>query len=267
MLVGSLGPATAREEAFAPLRESLRAHPLHAMLMEDPSSARAFSKPRGYAGDAELIDFYYDRTVPRGTSELGASLFGITTAFPTGRALDFRRGYAAERLEDAWAEGKRVCALACGHWREADGLIGRDVGNLVGVDQDPLSLEKVWARHGGKLELIEANVLHYLRNAARDGERFDFIYTLGLTDYFDERAMDILHRLMRKCLAPGGEIMVANFLPDHLSIGWMDAVMDWHLIYRNEATMLRHAAAIGLATTFRDPTETVVFCEMRDGDR
>jgi extracellular factor (EF) 3-hydroxypalmitic acid methyl ester biosynthesis protein len=126
-----------------------------------------------------------------------------------------------------------------------------------------LSLAVVRANHGDTISTHEANVIHFLRGAAKRGETFDLIYTLGLTDYFDDRAMSLLHRLMKACLAPGGEIMVANFVPDHLAVGWMDAVMDWHLIYRTEADMERFATEIGMqARTFRDVTGSIVFCEM-----
>ena len=34
-------------------------HPLRQLLHEDPFTYRAFAKPRGYAGDAPLLDFIY----------------------------------------------------------------------------------------------------------------------------------------------------------------------------------------------------------------
>jgi extracellular factor (EF) 3-hydroxypalmitic acid methyl ester biosynthesis protein len=144
-------------------------------------------------------------------------------------------------------------------------LVGKDLRNIVAVDQDPLSLGVVASQHDGRVSLVEANAITYLRQAARDGERFDLIYTLGLTDYFDERAMRLLHKLMRQCLAPGGRIMVANFLPGHLSTAWMDAVMDWHLVYRTEAQMGFYADGIGMRPhLFRDASNSIVFCEMSD---
>src|SRR5688500_15058747 len=36
-----------------------RTHPIHSLVQEDPLTARAFQKPRGYAGDAETIDLLY----------------------------------------------------------------------------------------------------------------------------------------------------------------------------------------------------------------
>ncbi len=267
MLVGKLFADHSDPANWSVSRRALQEHPLHRLLMEDPYTARAALKPRGYAGDAELIDFAYDRKPPKDASPRAVEMFNQSIAFPVTEAVRQRRHYAEGRLSDAWAAGKRICALACGHLREADALIGHDVSNIVAVDQDALSLAVVRANHGRTIHTEQANVIHYLRNAAKRGETFDLIYTLGLTDYFDARAMSLLHRLMRQCLAPGGEIMLANFMPGHLAIGWMDAVMDWHLVYRDEADMERHAAEIGMsARTFRDPTDSIVFCEMTGAD-
>jgi extracellular factor (EF) 3-hydroxypalmitic acid methyl ester biosynthesis protein len=260
-LAGSLVTADAGSSARAALRE----HPLHTVLMEDPYTARAFSKPRGYAGDAQLIDMIYDMAPPVDTGERGRRIFSVTTAFPVAQSVRERRSLAAVTLEREWRAGKRICALACGHLREADGLIGQDLSNITAVDQDPLSLSQLEQRLGGGIVPVEANVLHYLRRAARAGQRFDFIYTLGLTDYFDDRAMRLLHKLMRDCLAPGGTMLVANFVPDHIAVGWMDAVMDWHLVYRTESELRGFAAEVGMvANIWRDPTRSIAFCEMRE---
>ena len=263
MLIGKLYSAHGDQRNWPETRSALLRHPLHSVLLEDPYIAHCVKRPRGYPGDAALIDLIYDQRPPRTISDRAQKLFDISTSFQTSEAVRQRRHYAAERLAGAWREKKRICALACGHLREADELIGLDVSTIVAVDQDPLSLDVVRANHGATMRIEEANVLHFLRKAARRGEQFDLIYTLGLTDYFDTRAMSLLHRLMKDCLAPGGEIMLANFLPGHLAIGWMDAVMDWHLVYRDEADLHRHAANIGMtAKTFRDPTGTIAFCEM-----
>jgi len=36
--------------------EEARRHPLHKLLLESPFTRRAYDKPRGYAGDAVLMD-------------------------------------------------------------------------------------------------------------------------------------------------------------------------------------------------------------------
>ena len=263
MLVGTLY-SSARSEHWPDIRQSLRQHPLQSLLMQDPYIERAFSKPRGYAGDAELIDYIYNLAVPQGTTARGQEIFSITTSFQAAQGVRLRRAYAEEFVHNAHKDGKRICALACGHLREADHLIGQDVSSITAVDQDGLSLAEVRRNHGETINMAEANVISFLRDAAAHGVQFDLIYTLGLTDYLDDRAMRLLHKLMKACLTPSGTITLANFVPHHLATGWMDAVMDWQLIYRNEEDLAGFAREIGMTPhTWCDASGSIAWCEMR----
>ncbi len=264
LMAGKLYADQNDQDNWYATRAELHNHPLHKVLLENPYVSRAFNKPRGYAGDAELIDLIYDQDTPTVLATRAKAMFDVSLSFQGCQGVRNRLEYAAEMLSAAQTSGQRICALACGHLREADHLANQDLTNIVAVDQDPLSLARVRKSHGDNINLVEANVIRYLRSAAQDGQQFDLIYTLGLTDYFDTRTMSFFHELMKACLAPGGSIMLANFAPNHLAMGWMDAVMDWHLIYRDEAELEAHAAEIGLTPrTWRDASGSIVFCEMR----
>ena len=39
-------------------------------------------------------------------------------------------------------------------------------------------------------------------------------------------------------LQPGGKLVIANFLPTMYDIGYMEACMDWFLIYRDRFEMM-----------------------------
>ncbi len=266
MLSGQLDQARADAASWPAVCAALRHHPLHSTLLQDPFCKRSNDKPRGYAGDAVLIDFIYEQRHGQQTTALGEDLFAVTTRAQPAQGVRQRRAYAEVILADAWQKGQRVCVLAGGHLREADPLIGRDLTNIIVVDQDPASLEVVRRNHGTRIGLTEANVFRYLRQAAGEHQQFDLIYTLGLTDYLDVRQMELLHRLMKSCLAPGGKIVLANFLPGHLGIGWMDAVMDWQLICREETELEAYAAKIGMIPRcWRDASGSIVWCEMQEG--
>lgn len=264
MLVGKLYNAYFDEESWSDERVALRSHPLYALLQDNPYVERANVKPRGYAGDAVLIDYLYDRSPNEEISGLAKEMFDCSVAFQAAEGVRLRRAHAQKVVSEAYAAGKRVAVLACGHFREADALIGQDMSRFTLIDQDPLSLERVRQSHP-TAQNICANVMHYLRNCASSGERFDVIYTLGLTDYLDARAMHLLHRLMKNCLVPGGTILLANFLPNHLAVGWMDAVMDWHLICRDAEELEAYALAVGMKPqSWIDPTGSIAWCRMDD---
>lgn len=263
MLVGKLYGAYAHRESWAQTRNAYMRHPLRSIMMEDPYIARCVTKPRGYAGDAELIDLIYGRSPPPTASERGLRIFWHGIDFQASEGVRRRRDHAEQFLGQAFRAGKRILCLACGHFREGDPLIGQDIGNVVLVDQDPLSLEVVRQRFGASANCHEANVFQYLRGAKARGEQFDLVYTLGLTDYLDDRAMALLHRMCKAVLAPGGEFILANFVPSHLAVGWMDAVMEWQLIYREREELAAFAAAEGLVSkTWLDPTGSIAWSKM-----
>ena len=124
LVVGKLHVAANDPEIWQDVRECYRTHPLRDRLMQDPYVARCVEKPRGYAGDAILIDMAYDRVAPPGTTALGQRAFAYSTGFPASRAVTLRKDALAERLAKAVAAGQRVLCLAGGHFREADALIG-----------------------------------------------------------------------------------------------------------------------------------------------
>ena len=242
---------------------ALRSHRLHRALLADPYLAHSFTRPRGYAGDAGLIDLIYDRVPPPGTTAPGARLFAVTTASMATEAVRQRAQHARTLVSAAHARDARVCVLACGHFREGDALAGRDLRRFTLVDQDEESLARAGALHGSA-RLEAANVFAFLRRAALAGERYDLVYTLGLTDYLDDRAMALLHRMIARVLAPDGRAVLANFRPGLLCTGWMEAVMDWQLIYRDETDLARFAPAAGLmATTWTDPIGQIAWSELQ----
>ena len=241
----------------------LRSHPLHSVLLEDPYTAQAFHKPRGYAGDALVMDMIYDQVPPEGVTVRGRELFAATTAYPVAQAVRSRRKLAAEVLEEACSKDLRICSLACGHMRELDNLAGRDCANITAIDQDGLSVEFVRRRHP-TVDVRQMNVFEFLRSAISRGEKYDLIYSLGFTDYCDQREMNLLYKLMARCLAEHGTVFIANFAPNHLAQGWLEACLDWRLIYRDEIVMRRHAEEHGLVSElWRDDTRSVVYSRMK----
>lgn len=264
MLAGKLYSAQADPVTWPETRAALHRHPLHALLLQDPFTARCVAKPRGYPGDAGLIDLIYDEAATDYPSELGQHIFNITVKFQAPEGVRQRRRHAESVLVPAWQTGKRICVLACGHFREADMLIGQDLGAVTVVDQDAQSLAVVREKHGDSIKMVQANVFRYLFRAANRSEKFDLIYTLGLTDYLNADEMMVLLNKMKACLAPDGTALLANFVPNHLGIGWMDAVMDWKLIYRDEEELARLAKASGLSPRcWRDMTGSIAWCEMQ----
>jgi extracellular factor (EF) 3-hydroxypalmitic acid methyl ester biosynthesis protein len=119
---------------------------------------------------------------------------------------------------------------------------------FIALDQDPVSLEEVQKTWNGRVELVCSSVIDILRKDPIDGKDFDFIYSAGLYDYLNDNLSERLTASLFGKLKAGGTLLIANFLPDPPHLAFMEAFMDWWLIYRNEDQMLRMTARI-------DPTE------------
>ncbi len=254
-----------------------QSHPVKSLIHQDPLTRRAFEKPRGYAGDAELIDFIYgSRELPQ-TSSIGAAIYGHMFEAPAAQAVRARRDIMAERL-DAIAdeiENPRVLAIACGHLREAQksrAVAEGRIGEFVGLDQDRISLELLEKEQAASgVKPVWGSVKSILKGETVF-EDFDFVYSTGLYDYLPQPVATKLTTKLFGMLKPGGQLMVANFLPGVPDVGYMETFMGWPLIYRSDEELADVASGIDQVQiadcqTFRDPLQNIVFLEMKKGDR
>jgi hypothetical protein len=224
-------------------------HPVRQLLHEDPFTHRAFSKPRGYAGDAPLLDFIYGEEEgwpAPAASEMGKSIFASTTCSSACEAVRARRGYIADLVDRIVDEvpHPHMLSIAAGHLREAhlcSAVKRRKFGRYVALDSDQDSLSEVQRSYGRfGVETVVASVRRLLTHRVDLGQ-FDFVYSTGLFDYLPLAAARRLTGEMFQMLRPRGQLLVANFLPGILDVGYMESFMDWKLIYRDRGDMIQLA--------------------------
>jgi extracellular factor (EF) 3-hydroxypalmitic acid methyl ester biosynthesis protein len=264
------------DQEWAEFASFCMAHPIRDLLAEDPFTHRAFNKPRGYAGDAVLMDLIYSREerwpVPEGTSDMGRLIFDYTTAAPSSEGVRARRGFIADTLDHlAEATTKpHVLSIASGHLREAilsSAVKRRKLGRFVALDQDTRSLEEVdrcYSCYG--VEVIPATIRHLLTQKIQPGH-FDLIYSMGLFDYVQQSVAQRLMWAMFQMLRPGGQILVANFLPGIRDVGYMESYMDWKLIFRTRQEMVDLSVLIAQADIrdiriFTEENQNIIFLQV-----
>lgn len=222
-------------------------HPINAFLQQDPFTAWSCDKPRGYSGDAGLIDIIYhhpcqDELVASATP-LGRAIYEVSANATAAVAARERRDILARHVDRIAAErgaDAEVLAVAAGHLREAELSTALKEGRLkrwVALDQDPISIGSVTRDYAGTaVEAVNGSVKGLLGSSYNLGT-FDLVYAAGLYDYLP-RAVAV--RLTRKCLRllkPGGMFLFANYhvsLPDE---AYMEAFMNWELILRSQEEM------------------------------
>jgi SAM-dependent methyltransferase len=266
--------ALPRGEWLAFTTDVARKHPIFALIQEDPSSRRSYEKPRGYPGDAVILDLLYGDVVDPGPmSDVGRLVNRWTLACAAPTSVQLRRTLLTRLLDETADErpGCRVLSVACGHLREGQksaALRAGRIAELVALDQDPESLaviEREQAQAG--VRPVRGTVKELLLGKV-DAKGFDLVYAAGLYDYLDPRAATALTANLLSRLSSGGRLVVANFAHELPDIAYMEAMIDWHLIYRDEKEMQAIAdAAIAKVPathrTYRDEPGNVVYLELR----
>jgi extracellular factor (EF) 3-hydroxypalmitic acid methyl ester biosynthesis protein len=224
-----------------------RGHAVHKTAGASTFVRYAREKPRGYPGDAVLMDMIYGidghGLITTETSE-ARQISCHWLSHPTAEAVRRRRRRFASYIDGAARHGRPpdVFSVACGHARECDlseALKNGEVGSFVGMDHDQNSLEimqsSIPVASTSKSRPLHASVLTLLSHENDDLGPFDLIYSAGLYDYLDQPTARRLCEALFALLRPGGRLVIANFLRKAKGAAVMECIMDWWLVYRSEA--------------------------------
>jgi extracellular factor (EF) 3-hydroxypalmitic acid methyl ester biosynthesis protein len=257
-------------------RDTVQVHPLKDVIHQAPFTKRAYDKPRGYPGDAVVLDWIYGyETLPIDADPFVTELHRWEFHTPSCVSVRNRKTVLAAAVDDMASRRDRpirVMATACGHLREAEestAVKSGRVAEYLALDQDRESLT-IATQASPVVRPIHGSVRGILANKIRYAD-LDLVYAAGLYDYLgDAIAIQLTSRLFQM-LAPGGRLLIANFNPDLRDIGYLEAYMDWQLIYRTdeEVAGCAHAVLVSeiqAAKVFREPAGNISFLELQRGD-
>jgi len=248
-------------------------HPIRELIHQSPFSRRAFEKPRGYAGDAETLDFAYGYArLPEGTTPLGAELYLCEREASSVKSARDRIDVLACAVDRIARQTSypRVLSIACGHLREAQvsrAVAEGKVADYVALDHDPVSLALINRELQGKpITTVQVSVRSLLKREMTFKD-FDLVYSAGLYDYLTRPVATALTALMFSMLKPKGRLLIANYAKGSEGTAYMEAFMGWHLIYRDEDDLRQLTTSIDEReirdiSTFRDLHKNVVFLEV-----
>jgi len=250
----------------------VRAHELFDIAHQDPYSHRAYTKPRGYAGDAVMMDYVYSGLAADGTTDLGKAVFAGTTRGSMGLSVLFRRQLLTAHINEVASScsGFKILSVASGHCREIEGSLLASpalakAGLLVAFDQDEESCASVMHDYAQyPIEVVCGSVRTLLSSEQASLGKYDLIYSAGLFDYLADPVAEKLVTTMAAMLKPGGKLLIGNFAPSSRGRGYMELFLDWKLIYRSEAELCKLFGANAASTTsFLDPHRNVAYAEWR----
>ncbi len=263
---------------WAELIPLVQNHSVSDYFLEDPFTRWSFEKPRGYSGDAQLLDFIYGHDSVadkvKNATPLGAALYDYTKDASSSVAVRERRDLLTRFVDEAAARHgseTEILTIASGHLREADASVALKEGKIrrwVALDQDPLSVGSV-ARdfNGSCIEAIDGSVRDIVLRSHELG-KFDLVYAAGLYDYLNDKVAIKLTRRCIEMLKPGGMFLFANFSEDIVVDGYMETFMNWALLLRSKADMWRIVNASAdpasiEAEVFFGENHNIVYATMR----
>lgn len=213
----------------------------------------ARQKPRGYAGDFEMLDKIVHRTLS--SDPLGRAFDHFFQEQAAPEAVRARTQLVADRIVQMVRSSRkdklRLCSVGSGPAIDvtlACTALSPDERKQLDVmllDLDPDALVHAERRLG---KVLAAEQFHshrenlfrlpQLKRAATLLEQSDFIACTGMFDYLADADAVAMLQYFWNGLAEQGEMMVFNFAPSNPSQAYMEWIGNWYLIYRDEEAMI-----------------------------
>ena len=242
--------------------EKLRAR-LLPWLKQSTFLARTIERPRGYAGDAEMMRMIYERAYV-GPTSFAKLLHRHPIESDAAQAVRNRReliphllGEVEQRLGSR-TDPLRVLSVACGPaWELRDlyrcatdtarfrcTLLDQDAEALETARAGMHAIEQAFGRPVGAT-FVNRSVKDLLRSAETRASlgRFHFVYSMGLYDYLPANVARALTQHLYDLLEPGGTLVIGNYHVGNPTRSYMKYWMNWPLEYRTEGQLLALAPA------------------------
>jgi extracellular factor (EF) 3-hydroxypalmitic acid methyl ester biosynthesis protein len=227
-------------------------------IMASSFLSRTNLKPRGYAGDSEMMSIIY-RNLYEGNSIFEKLMHKHPIETLSARAVRNRKVmipqliYEARSVYDELPDLYRVFSVASGAARELENIIITPADcqdyRITLLDQDPEALaeasnciKRIENRFTATLEhnFIFESVRTMLRikDLKKEWGDFHFIYSMGLFDYLSPRVGKAVLEKLYTLLLPGGTMVIGNYHESNPTKTYMDYWGDWVLYYRSEEDFL-----------------------------
>ena len=228
---------------------------IYPAIMKSRFADRAYTKPKGYAGDFMMMEMLYQNT-PDGDGKLGILIDHWCLSTPSAQAVRNRKALLSGRIKAICDQKKEIqkgpihiMNLACGPNRELfEFLYQCDYSEQIDatcVDIDSQALHYIDQQinvfsHSAVVRLMNENLIKWaLGKIDLDFGLHDIIYSAGLTDYLnDELFIAFVNRCYSQ-LKDNGYLIIGNFSPSNPDRLFMDHILDWRLIYRTADELKR----------------------------
>jgi len=262
---------------------------MHPLMLVAPFIYRTFAKPLGYAGDYEMVNMIVREPLAGPNTYariLNAAILRSKGAQAHRNRIDRLVQYLKGEAQRMSGSRRRMCVLnvGCGPAVEVQRFLRTEPLSdsceihLMDFNSETLDYTRgrlaEAAREGGRNAAIlyhHKSVNELLKEASREAlgresEPFvsaDLVYCAGLFDYLSDRICRRLLQLFSSWTRPGGLVVATNVHPNNDVRFFMEHVLEWNLIYRDEKQMLELGPEGGLKSVTVDATGANVLLEIR----
>jgi extracellular factor (EF) 3-hydroxypalmitic acid methyl ester biosynthesis protein len=218
---------------------------IHPIALKSPFNKRCFEKSLGYSGDYLMMEMIYSNPY-QGDSILSQLLNAHSLTLPIVKAVRKRSQYIKKTIEETvkkipCASIFNVGAGPAWEIREFFKETNECNAKFYLLDQEKKALEFVKKRldsYPYSISFLNTRVARLIREGFKI--KFDFIYSMGLLDYFSDRFARRLIQSLCSLLNEGGKLIIGNarYNPHRI---WMEHGVEWYLKYRNEEELLKLA--------------------------
>jgi len=239
---------------------------------------RSYTKPLGYPGDFQVMNYVYDwKREGKNTYGQVIHRLGLDVAECIGTRMDVVIETVL-KMARSKPEGEpaRMLSLGSGPAREVSQIYeetarGTTKFEYTLVDQEELALQYAYEGNypsamahsaGAKINCLNLSFTDILRGNLEDKTAYnqDIVYSVGLFDYLKDRRARGLAKSLFEFVKPGGLLILGNMNKCALSNLWpMECLTDWRLYYRDNEEMLGWAEGLNKesAWTETEPTGRV----------
>ena len=210
------------------------------ILHQCPFAKYVNDKPRGYPGDfitQEMIILGRKFTEHRylGETILGQLQSSLTYNMHACAANEFRLEFIKSKIRQS---GENIASIGSGsameYWDMEEDILS--TRNIILIDQDNGALESARSHISNRNKFIfhQDNILKFI--LCNDKKIFfneqDFIYLIGLLDYFSIKQSKKIVTNLWKNVKSNGSLLLTNAHPSNPTRLLMEYVSEWYLSYK-----------------------------------
>lgn len=271
-------------EELIPAHRSFVQSALHPLLLRAPFVFRSYTKPLGYAGDYQMVNQIIDN--PRqGTNTyfqmVNTAFLHTAVAAAHRNRIDLLVDFLTRMANAAQQAGRvfRILNVGCGPAIEIQRFLQSYPHpeflsfELVDFSEETLAwtrekLSSIMKQVGKPVVInyvhdsVHKLLKHRVDPASDSARKFDAVYCAGLFDYLSDKVCSRLTAHFAARTQHKGTLLITNVHSSNPGKFGMEHLLDWYLIYRDEAK-IESLLPAQLATRkiYVDATGVNVFAE------